>query len=122
VSFSHDPSGSAPLIAYADFAKVDIRAGTIVAAAPLPNARKPAFVLEIDFGSALGIKRSSAQITVHYAADALIGRQIAAVVNFAPKRIAGVSSEVLVLGFADANAAVVLVTPTAAVPNGARLY
>jgi tRNA-binding protein len=111
-----------PAIAYDDFAKVDIRAGTIVAAAPLAGARKPAFVLDIDFGEQLGVKRSSAQITVHYGAAELIGRQVAAVVNFAPKRIAGVKSEVLVLGFPDAAEAVVLVAPTYRVPNGARLF
>jgi tRNA-binding protein len=117
---SDRPSGP-PMIAYADFAKLDIRAGTIVAAAPLANARKPAFVLDIDFGPELGVKRSSAQITVHYRPETLVGRQVAAVVNFAAKRIAGVRSEVLVLGFADAGGAVVVVEPTIDVPNGARL-
>ncbi len=115
-------SSERPRIDYEDFAKVDIRAGTIVTATPLRNARKPAFVLEIDFGPAVGVKRSSAQITVHYAAATLVGRQVAAVVNFAPKRIAGVVSEVLVLGFADAAGAVVLVEPSVAVPDGAQLY
>jgi tRNA-binding protein len=109
-------------IAYADFAKVDIRAGTIVAAEGLEGARTQAFVLEIDFGPEIGVTRSSAQITVHYAAAELVGCQVAAVVNFAPKRIAGVKSEVLVLGFPDAAEAVVLVAPTSAVPNGARLF
>jgi tRNA-binding protein len=119
-----DDSGAAalPEIAYEDFAKVDIRAGTVVAAAPLAGARKPAFVLDIDFGPELGVKRSSAQITVHYEAAELIGRQVAAVVNFAPKRIAGVKSEVLVLGFPDVAQAVVLVGPTHVVANGARLF
>jgi tRNA-binding protein len=111
-----------PTIAYADFLKVDIRAGTILSAVPLANARKPAFVLEIDFGPAIGIKHSSAQITAHYAPETLIGRQVAAVVNFAPKNIAGVRSDVLVLGFADAAGAVVLVEPTTDVHPGARLY
>jgi tRNA-binding protein len=119
---NHDSSPAAPPIAYADFAKVDIRAGTIRSAAPLARARTPAFVLEIDFGPELGVKHSSAQITVHYAPETLVGRQIAAVVNFAPKRIAGVSSEVLVLGFPDAAGAVVLVEPTIGVSDGARLY
>ncbi len=117
--------GRTPLtatIGYDDFEKVDIRAGTILSVATLANARKPAFVLEIDFGREIGVKRSSAQLTVHYTAAGLIGRQIAAVVNFRPKRIAGFFSEVLVLGFADTDAAVVLVAPDRPVPNGARLY
>jgi tRNA-binding protein len=109
-------------IKYDDFAKVDIRAGTILAAEPLAGAHKPAYKLTIDFGAALGRKQSSAQITVHYTPETLVGRQIAAVVNFPPKRIAGFESQVLVLGFADDAGAVVLVTPTAGVPNGARLY
>ncbi|GAC1537982.1 MAG: tRNA-binding protein [Candidatus Velthaea sp.] len=109
-------------IAYDDFAKVDVRAGTIVAAEPLAGARKPAYVLRIDFGPEFGERRSSAQLTVHYTAEELVGRQVAAVVNFAPKRIAGFESQVLVLGFADADGAVVLVSPMAAVPDGARLY
>ncbi len=109
-------------IAYDDFAKIDIRAGTILSAKPLAGARKPAFVLTIDFGAEIGVKQSSAQITVHYEAQALVGRQVSAVVNFASKNIAGTRSEVLVLGFADAGGAVVLVEPTLAVPNGARLY
>ncbi len=111
-----------PAIVYDDFAKVDIRAGTIVAAAPLAKARKPAFVLDVDFGAEIGIKHSSAQITVHYDPSVLIGRQVAAVVNFPPKRIAGVTSEVLVLGFADSAGAVVLVGPDRSVPNGTRLF
>jgi tRNA-binding protein len=109
-------------IEYQVFVEVDIRAGTVVAATTLAGARKPAFVLDIDFGPEIGMKRSSAQVTVHYAADDLVGRQVAAVVNFAPKRIAGVKSEVLVLGFSDTADAVVLITPTRAVPNGARLF
>jgi tRNA-binding protein len=120
----NDPATEAvsTTIAYETFAQVDVRAGTVVAAAPLDGARKPAFVLDIDFGPQIGVKRSSAQITVHYGPAELVGRQVAAVVNFAPKRIAGVKSEVLVLGFADAADAVVLVRPTRAVPNGARLF
>ena len=109
-------------ISYDDFAKVDVRAGTILSAEPLAGARKPAYVLQIDFGPQLGRKQSSAQLTVHYTPESLVGRQIAAVVNFASKRIAGFESQVLVLGFADAAGAVVLVSPTAGVPNGARLY
>lgn len=111
-----------PTIAYDDFANVDIRAGTIVAAAPLAKARKPAYVLDVDFGAEIGIKHSSAQVTLHYDPSVLIGRQVAAVVNFPPKRIAGVLSEVLVLGFPDAAGAVVLVRPDRSVPNGARLF
>jgi tRNA-binding protein len=118
----NDRTPGPPTIGYEDFAKVDIRAGTIVTATPLANARTPAFVLEIDFGPELGVKRSSAQITVHYEPETLVGRQIAAVVNFPAKRIAGVRSEVLVLGFADAGGAVVLVEPALDVPNGAKLF
>jgi tRNA-binding protein len=104
------------------FERVDVRVGTVVAAEPLDGARKPAIRLEIDFGPEIGIKRSSAQITVHYEPNALIGRQVAAVVNFPPRRIAGFSSEVLTLGFPDAEGAVVLIGPDHPVPDGARLF
>lgn len=110
------------MIEYADFARVDVRAGTILAAEPLAGARKPAYTLRIDFGPELGERRSSAQITIRYSAQELVGTQVCAVVNFPPKRIAGFESEVLVLGFADADGAVVLVRPTLGVPNGARLH
>jgi tRNA-binding protein len=110
------------VIEYDEFAKVEVRAGTIVAAEPLPGARKPAYALRIDFGAEIGEKRSSVQITRRYRPDELIGSQVCAVVNFAPKRIAGFSSEVLVLGMDDADGAVVLVRPQFAVPDGARLY
>ena len=96
--------------------------GPIVAAAPLEGARKPAITLEIDFGPEVGIKRSSAQITVHYEPAELVGRQVAAVVNFPPRRIAGFVSEVLTLGFPDADGAVVLVEPDLPVPDGGRLF
>ncbi len=110
------------MIDYDDFARIDVRAGTIRAAEPLAGARKPAYLLRIDFGPEFGERRSSVQITRRYAAEELIGTQVCAVVNFPPKRIAGVRSEVLVLGMDDAEGAVVLVRPQFAVPDGARLY
>ena len=109
-------------IAYADFEKVDIRVGTIRAAQPLDGARKPALRLEIDFGPEIGIKKSSAQITVHYTPECLIGRQIAAVVNFPPRQIGKFMSEVLTLGFPDGDGAVVLVVPDKSVPDGGKLF
>jgi tRNA-binding protein len=112
----------APIIDFDQFLAVDIRAGTIVSADPFPDARKPAWKLQIDFGPEIGLKRSSAQITVHYRPDDLIGRQVAAVVNFPPRQIGPFRSEVLTLGFADASGAVVLVSPERPVPNGARLH
>jgi len=109
-------------IVYADFEKVDIRVGTVRAAQPLEGARKPALRLEIDFGPEIGVKKSSAQITVHYTPEELIGRQVAAVVNFPPRQIGKFMSEVLTLGFPDAEGAVVLIAPTKPVPNGGRLF
>ena len=109
-------------IAYADFEKVDIRVGTILAAQPLDGARKPALRLEIDFGPEIGVKKSSAQLTVHYTPEALVGRQVAAVVNFPPRQIGKFMSEVLTLGFPDGDGAVVLVVPDKPVPNGGKLF
>jgi tRNA-binding protein len=109
-------------ITYDDFQKVDIRLGRITRAEPFPEARKPAIKLSIDFGPEIGVKRSSAQWTVYYTPEALIGRQVAAVVNFAPRRIAGFMSEVLVLGMPDPAGAVVLLGPDQRVPNGGRMF
>jgi tRNA-binding protein len=109
-------------IGYDDFAAVDIRVGTIVAAEPYPEARRPAYKLAIDFGPELGVKRSSAQLTRHYTPQGLVGRQVAAVVNFVPKQIGKFMSEVLVLGFPDADGAVVLIAPDQPIANGGRLF
>ncbi len=111
-----------PQISFDQFLAVDIRVGTIVGVEPFPEARKPAFKLRIDFGLEIGIKRSSAQITVHYTAEQLMGRQVAAVVNFPPRQIGPFMSEVLTLGFPDADGAVVLLGPSLDVPNGGRLF
>lgn len=110
------------MISYEQFEAVDIRVGTIVSAEPFPEARKPAIKLMIDFGPELGLKKSSAQITVHYDPAELVGRQVAAVVNFPPRQIGPMRSEVLTLGFPDANGAVVLIGPDQPVPNGGRLF
>ena len=104
------------------FNAVDIRTGTILAAEDLPGARKPSYKLRIDFGPEVGVKQSSAQITVHYTAAELVGRQILGVVNFEPRRIAGFSSEVLVLGVPDPDGAVVLLQPERPVANGVRMF
>ncbi|MBI4183354.1 MAG: tRNA-binding protein [Proteobacteria bacterium] len=109
-------------IAYDDFARVDVRVGTVRRAEPYPEARKPSIKLWIDFGPEVGEKRSAAQLTRHYNPGLLIGRQVAAVVNFAPRQIGRFLSEVLVLGFPDAEGEVVLVGPDRVVPDGGRLF
>ncbi len=114
-----EPAGT---IAFDDFLKVDIRVGTIVEAAPFPEARKPAYRLMIDFGAPVGVRKSSAQITRHYRPEDLVGRQVAAVINFPPRQIGPMRSEVLTLGFPDLDGEVVLIGPSLPVPNGGRLY
>ncbi len=109
-------------ITFDQFLAVDVKVGTIVAVEPYPEARKPAYKLRIDFGPEIGIKKSSAQITRHYSIDELVGRQVAAVVNFPPRQIGKFMSEVLTLGFPDAEGEVVLVSPERKVPNGGRLF
>src|SRR5437762_13003233 len=109
-------------ITYDDFLKVDVRVGTIVAVDPFPEARKPAYKLKIDFGETIGIKKSSAQITKYYQPDALIGRQVAEVVNFPPRQIGPFMSEVLTLGFPDEDGEVMLFGPDRKVPDGGRMY
>jgi tRNA-binding protein len=108
-------------VAYADFERVDIRVGTVLEARQFPEARKPAYILIIDFGPEIGVKKSSAQITVHYAPETLVGRQVMAVVNFPPRQIGPVRSEVLTLGFADADGAIVLAGVDRPVPNGKKM-
>ncbi len=110
------------MISFAEFENVDIRVGTIVGVEPFPEARKPAFKLRIDFGDKIGVKKSSAQITAHYTPDTLMGRQVAAVVNFPPRQIGPFMSEVLTLGFPDEDGGVVLIGPSLAVPNGGTLF
>ena len=111
-----------PEIEFGDFQKVDVRAGTIVEAKPFPEARKPAIKLVIDFGPEIGRKKSSAQIAKHYKPEELVGRQVAAVVNFPPRQIGPFMSEVLTLGFPDEEGAVVLIAPGKKVPDGGRLF
>lgn len=109
-------------ITYDDFARVDIRVGTILEAAPLEGARKPALRLSIDFGPEIGVRKSSAQITVHYTSEQLVGRQVAAVVNFPPRQIGKFMSQVLTLGFPAEDGSVVLISPDKKVPDGGKLF
>ncbi|MCT4654674.1 MAG: tRNA-binding protein [Cohaesibacter sp.] len=109
-------------ISFDDFMKVDVRAGEVIEAVPFPQARKPAYKLKIDFGDEIGIKKSSAQITVHYSCDDLVGRQVMAVVNFPPRQIGPFMSEVLTLGYPDENGDIVLASIERPVPKGARLF
>jgi tRNA-binding protein len=109
-------------ITYADFEKVDIRVGRITRAEPFPEARKPAIKLWVDFGPGIGEKRSSAQLTAHYTPEGLVGRQVLAVVNFPPRQIGPVMSEVLVLGLPDEAGQVVLIGPGHEVPLGGKLF
>ncbi len=109
-------------ITFDQFLKVDVRVGTIVRAEDYPEARRPAYKIWVDFGAAIGVKKTSAQITRHYRPDDLVGRQVAAVVNFPPKQIGKFRSEILVLGFPDAAGEVVMIAPDRPVPDGGRLY
>ena len=111
-----------PQITWEDFEKVDIRVGEILEAEPFPEARRPALKLLVNFGPEIGERRTSAQLTAHYAPEGLIGRRVVAVVNFPPKRIAGFKSEVLVLGVPDENGEVVLLVPDLNVPLGGRMF
>jgi tRNA-binding protein len=111
-----------PAISWEDFEKVDVRVGRVTGADPFPEARKPSIKLTVDFGLEVGTRRTSAQLTAHYEPEGLIGRQVVAVVNFPPKRIAGFKSEVLVLGVPDENGDVVLISPDHDVPPGGRMF
>jgi len=110
------------IISFGDFEKVDIRSGTIIKAEPFPEARKPAYKLTIDFGDVIGIKKSSAQITHHYTPEKLVGLQIMAVVNFAPRQIGPIMSQVLTLGFPDSDGYILLAQPAPGTPNGQKLF
>ncbi len=113
---------SSTTVSIEDFERIDIRVGTITDAQPFPEARKPAIKLWIDFGAEIGLRRSSAQITLHYQTDQLIGRQVCAVVNFPPRRIGPFVSEVLTLGLPDGQGGIVLIRPDFKVPDGGKLY
>ena len=109
-------------ITFDDFLKVDIRVGTVIEAEPFPEARKPAIKMRIDFGPEIGVKKTSAQVTAHYTPETLVGRQVAAVVNFPPRQIGKFMSEVLALGFSDEAGGIVLIAPDKTVPNGGRMH
>jgi tRNA-binding protein len=111
-----------PVISREDFEKVDVRVGRVVEAEPFPEARKPSIKLTVDFGPEVGTRRTSAQLTAHYDSEGLVGRQVVAVINFPPKRIAGFKSEVLVLGVPDESGEVVLLSPDTNVPEGGRMF
>ncbi len=117
-----ESTAHSPEITIEDFQRVDIRVGRVLSAEPLAGARKPAFALRIDFGPEIGVKQSSAQVTIHYTPEALVGSLVLAVVNFPPRRIAGFRSEVLTLGIPDENGAVILIAPRSDAPLGARLF
>lgn len=118
----HADTGESSQVSYEDFQRVDVRVGRVLSAEPLAGARKPAYKLRIDFGPEIGVKQSSAQITVHYTPSDLVGTLVLAVVNFPPRRIAGFRSEVLTLGAADENGDVTLISPRGEVPLGARMF
>lgn len=119
----HDAGMDKPALAvFEDLERIDIRVGTVTDAQPFPEARKPALKLWIDFGPDIGVKRSSAQVTAHYSPATLIGRQVCAVINFAPRQIGPFRSEVLTLGMPDAEGCVVLIRPDQAVPDGGRMF
>ena len=115
-------SETTPPASIKDFLKLDIRVGTVTRAEPFPEARKPAIKLWVDMGEELGVKKSSAQITVHYKSEELIGRQVMAVVNFPPRQIGPVKSEILVLGVSDAAGDIILLAPDQSAPNGSRMH
>ena len=119
---THFDAPAAPPITFEQFLAVDVRLGTVTSAEPYPEARMPSLKLTIDFGPTIGLKRSSARITEHYTPESLVGRQIAAVVNFPPRQIGKFMSEVLTLGFPDLTGDVVLFRPDQSLPNGARLF